>query len=343
MCFQRLEIQKILEGYLLQDVENNLVLLSKGLRLFLYDIVSDNIKFVANVPFNGFGKLLNYKVVQSVTGILEPFEARFFSEDSFLIIAGGSVYLYKNKEFTELFRLNHYGFHIGRGVLPNGILITNDSIFIGEYWRNPTRESVFILRYKFKNRELEKIQIPWRVRHIHFIQKDPFTNKIFIGTGDNDDESVIAVMTPEDNDFHIIGSGSQLWRAVSLVFTKDFIFWGTDGEIDKSKCGIIGLLRNTNNIEIIMKTDSTIFYTAQTDNHIFFSKSGEFSDYLELLQFRKNFPYGLEYVGSLCFAKGKYKHHGTLRLTPVTANGLLISPVNSEEYGKCAMLLAHFD
>lgn len=65
-------------------------------------------------------------------------------------------------------------------------------------------------------------------RHHHVLCKDPYTNDIYLGTGDLDDESKIMRSTDGGKTFYEVGSGSQVWRTLTLMYTGNFIYWGTD-------------------------------------------------------------------------------------------------------------------
>lgn len=65
-------------------------------------------------------------------------------------------------------------------------------------------------------------------RHIHVLMKDPYTNDIYMGTGDSDDESAIYRSSDNGNTFQLIGFGKQTWRTLSFIFTEDSVSWNTD-------------------------------------------------------------------------------------------------------------------
>lgn len=76
--------------------------------------------------------------------------------------------------------------------------------------------------------EFEKEGKTPHCRHIHILVRDPFTNDIYLGVGDADDESAIYRSTDNGNNFSLVGRGNQLWRTLSFFFTKESVFWNTD-------------------------------------------------------------------------------------------------------------------
>ena len=73
-----------------------------------------------------------------------------------------------------------------------------------------------------------------KVRHLHFIQEDPWDGSLWLGTGDRDHECGLWRSSDGDT-WRLIGGGSQTWRAVGLAFGRDAIRWGTDAGRDASQ------------------------------------------------------------------------------------------------------------
>ncbi|MDD2797091.1 MAG: T9SS type A sorting domain-containing protein [Bacteroidales bacterium] len=65
-------------------------------------------------------------------------------------------------------------------------------------------------------------------RHIHTVSIDPYTNQIWIGTGDDDRHCQIYYSADNGDTWHKVGWGSQEWRVLSIWFTKNFVYWSTD-------------------------------------------------------------------------------------------------------------------
>lgn len=67
-----------------------------------------------------------------------------------------------------------------------------------------------------------------QARHIHFLVEDPYSNLIFMGTGDIDAQCGIYFSNDFGITFKRLGGGNQKWRALSMIFTKEYIFWNMD-------------------------------------------------------------------------------------------------------------------
>lgn len=65
-------------------------------------------------------------------------------------------------------------------------------------------------------------------RHIHTIVKDPYTNHLWIGTGDRDQHSQVFYSDDNGISWKQIGVGSQEWRVLSIWFTPLHVYWSMD-------------------------------------------------------------------------------------------------------------------
>ncbi len=85
--------------------------------------------------------------------------------------------------------------------------------------------------------QIVKTFAPGVARHIHFIQQDPADGSLWLGTGDSDAESAIYRSVDSGLSWHCVGGGSQLWRAIAVVFQQDAVIWGTDAGSDAGAFG----------------------------------------------------------------------------------------------------------
>jgi hypothetical protein len=129
-------------------------------------------------------------------------------------------------------------FRFPRGNKPahRGICATDDGyVFMGEYVMNLDRSHPIML-YRSANggRTFETIlEFPrGDIRHIHFVQWDPFEGALWMGTGDADQESRLYKSTDKGESWQLVGGGSQLWRAVGVAFRAEALYWGTDAGSD---------------------------------------------------------------------------------------------------------------
>jgi hypothetical protein len=162
---------------------------------------------------------------------------------------------------------------IGRRPLRMGLCQDNcGRIYLGEYYFNRKRKPVHLWRSDDDALNWFPVHI-WPsgdIRHIHFVQYDPFNQTIWLGTGDEDGECRISCSTDGGVSFQIVGAGLQLWRACSLLFTPDAIYWGTDIGIDHNDQPnyIIKLARRTGDINKIQRTYGPSYYSTHLIDNI---------------------------------------------------------------------------
>lgn len=192
-----------------------------------------------------------------------------------LVFLQGCIYRY---EPHKRFITKVYAMGPSRRILPNGI--TQDesgNIYFGEYLRNPGRTEVCIYKsdddglnwesvYKFDNNT---------IRHIHSVQYDPYSQTIWVTTGDCNQECQIAYSTDGCKSFVRIGGGSQLWRAVSLVFTQDCVYWGTDNPEGENT--IYSWQRKNAKLNKIASVENPVYYSKRIGESILFSTAVELS------------------------------------------------------------------
>ncbi len=111
------------------------------------------------------------------------------------------------------------------GVLPTALCRHDGAVYLGEY---PLDSSAtpHVLRSVDDGRTWRRFLSLPEVRHIHSIAVDPYTESIWLSTGDRDTECHIGRI--KDGRFEPVVGGDQRFRAVDLVFTPDALLWGMD-------------------------------------------------------------------------------------------------------------------
>lgn len=109
-------------------------------------------------------------------------------------------------------------------------------LLFSEYTPGKERFRHHIYKYNLITKQLKQVFTFYKVgegkipiaRHIHILDKDPYTGDIWVGTGDTDDESAIYRSTDSGETFQLIGMGNQKWRMLAFIFTSKYIFWNVD-------------------------------------------------------------------------------------------------------------------
>ena len=341
---------------IIQETDNNgNIWASRG--MIIYKKNKEDSKFVriVHIPTSfSYTWLNNFKIFRRFILKTECIEFVVIENKFLCILSAGYIWHYDliRKKTKKTYKLEYYGIGIGRGIMSSGLLKTKDNLlFFGEYFRNDEKNPVRIYKsidyglnweivYEFKSGE---------IRHIHALQVDPFTDKLWICTGDSDDESMIGWSDDNFKTIIPIGRGSQIWRVCQLVFTQDAIYWGTDtgsGNVSGIYCW------NKKNMEItnLQKVDGAVFFgTRLTNGTVVFSTDregfpNEKDDKTRLFIINKNNTIASIPVGTWNHKKpGLRYNYAKLRFQRNQGNeSLIISCLNQKEVSE-GMLLIIFE
>lgn len=139
---------------------------------------------------------------------------------------------------------------------------------------NPDRGEVKIWRVTGDEPTLE---VAWRfppgtLRHVHGIYADPFVpQRIWVTVGDNCGECFFYFTDNEFSSVHRIGDGSQLWRAVGLMFSESHLLWGTDSPAVPN--AFMAMCRETGQVTRVQEVDGTVWYGGTTLDGWYFASS----------------------------------------------------------------------
>jgi hypothetical protein len=156
--------------------------------------------------------------------------------------------------------------------LKNGVAVNLDNhcVYFGEY-QSSRPYAVKVMRLSNDGRQAEICYtFPLgQIRHIHSIIWDAFRHRLWIATGDNNAE---AGLYYTDDDFQTVSyfqGGSQQWRMVSLLPTRDALYWGSDAgrdAISKDQNFIFRWDFRRNALEKICPIDYPAYYSAFLNN-----------------------------------------------------------------------------
>jgi hypothetical protein len=244
---------------------------SRGLVLYKLNKGSERFIRIAHVSSGlSFYWLNNFTLFRRLTLRPECLEITIGQDGTICAFTAGKMWILTGlgRHFRKTGTLTHFGKGVGRGIMSTGLLAINlNNLYFGEYFGNPERTKVRI--YKYDNKVMKwdtafEFQ-PGQIRHIHALQSDPFTSKLWICTGDEDSEAMIGWSDDSYKSINPIGQGSQIWRACQLVFTKEAVYWGTDtGSEDLA--GIYRWDRSTKNLTMLQRTNGAVFFGTRLAN-----------------------------------------------------------------------------
>jgi len=255
------------------------------------------------------------------------------------------------QSFRMTMKLENFGLNKGRGIMSTGLQWINENeVLFGEYFNNPGRGKVAIFKFTKENLTWSKLyEFPsGQIRHIHSVQKDSYTGRLWVCVGDEDNEAMIGWLDDECVNVSPIGTGSQIWRACQLVFSEDALFWGTDtGSMDLA--GIYRWDKITENLTLLKKTDGAIFFGTRLRNDIIVMSTDREGFQNERDEITRLYFLGKDgKITEFQCGTWNYKKHGfrfnfaKLRLQRSQGDDYLaISVLNQKEMSDAELLLIH--
>lgn len=194
-----------------------------------------------------------------------------FQNDVWMCIAKKALFRY-NKD-SKLFEKCC---DIEKGSRPMNLCQAQDgTIYYGEYCYNPNRKPMRIFQskdngdtwsvaYEFENGE---------INHIHGIFNDPYTNRLWVATGDNDEACILGYTEDGFKTFVKAYAGSQQYRVCVPLFTKDEIVFATDSQYQQNVIRAIN--RETGEVKDLQKIQGSGIYAVQNGDLMMISTTVE--------------------------------------------------------------------
>lgn len=167
-------------------------------------------------------------------------------------------------------------FSITRGSKPLNICIApSGKLFFGEYFQNMGKQAVNIYGSEDNGLTWHIVYtfLEGNINHIHGLFFDKYTNKIWVATGDRENECFIGYTEDEFKTFVEVFRGGQEYRTCQLFFYKDFIVFGTDTQYQQNV--IKKFDRKTLEITELQKVQGSVIKGGQVGNVAFISTTVE--------------------------------------------------------------------
>lgn len=255
-------------------VEDNRIWIARGMSFFAVDPAGKRItrKYRAGSTLQ---KLLSLCFI-SRQMLREGYHHMQVLEDgSILVTARKTTYIF-NPDGTVR---NTFTGYLGNKPASQGICTTPDgTIFFGEYTVNlDHKNDTHLYRSTDNGRSFEIIlTFPKTIRHIHFIKYDPYEKCAWLGTGDEDHESMLMRSDDNGETWTTVGEGSQQWRAIGVCCTEDRVIWGTDAGSVPDRNHINAMDRKTHEMHAICDAEGPCHGSALfRDGRIFISTGVE--------------------------------------------------------------------
>lgn len=170
-------------------------------------------------------------------------------------------------------------FAMPRGSKPlNLCVLSNGHIFFGEYFQNMGKEDVNIYGSTDNGRSWKVVYTfpKGNINHVHGVFYDKYTKRVWVLTGDRENECIIGYTDDEFNTFHEFLRGGQEYRSCQLFFYKDFIVYATDSQYMENE--IRSINRNTFEINTLARIQGSAIKGGQTGEVAYLSTTIEPSE-----------------------------------------------------------------
>ena len=204
------------------------VWIAKGLNIFKIDSNGKRLTRVLKIG-NFFERLFSHSVLIRQTlriGI-----------HHLLVLKNGDLFVSLKRKCLVLDKTDYHIKNVFCGFLGNkpghqGICLDdNGCLYFAEYALNNKRDhEICIYKSNDNGIHFSKIYIFEKglIRHIHFIHFDSYEKCLWLGTGDSDEECNLYKSIDCGKTWIRVGGDNQMWRAIGVCVTKDYLYWGTD-------------------------------------------------------------------------------------------------------------------
>lgn len=197
------------------------------------------------------------------------------------LVNGGNIAVAKKGFFLQKKGTKTFErcFAMPRGSKPLNLCFSpSGNIYFGEYFQNMGKQAVNIY-CSDDNAQTWHIAYTFEasnINHIHGLFFDKYTNRIWVATGDRENECIIGYTEDEFKTFKEVFRGGQEYRTCQLFFYKDFIVFGTDTQYEQNV--IKKFDRQTLEITELQKVQGSVIKGGQVGDVAFISTTVEPSD-----------------------------------------------------------------
>lgn len=260
-----------LKGYSIEWVDQDGYLLSRRSTLFHASSLSPPFRPLARFPTSHSRTLAAHIRVLARLLRLGYHNVIRLSRDRLLCTFQKRIGLFTPSGFSDVSSLQ-----LPCRFLPGGCAVDSDgAVFLGEYRSNVQRCPVALYRLPPGENRLEVVyQFPENsIRHIHGVFADPFERTLWCSTGDWGEECQILRSADQFKTIERVGGGDESWRAVSLQFRNDAIYYGSDSE--RSENHIYRIDRRTGFRSRLEKVDGPVYFSTQHQDIIVMGVAAE--------------------------------------------------------------------
>lgn len=259
----RVQISRMIQGRVLY-VSGSHLYLARGAKLFFSTDGGNSFLPWLTLPVGGWQRIA-MRIPLLARLLRLGVHHLVFSGERGVVVVNKETFLIDGRNVVRLGALH--------GSRPMALCSAKGGVYYGEYRSNPERSAVHVYGLDLTTCTWQPVWCFEGVRHVHGVYFDPYTDAFWVTTGDADDEAAI---WRSDDDFQTlrrVAGGSQQFRAVQLLFTPDYVYFGSDAP---DECNhIYRMDRSGRCVENLVAVGGSVFYGCQVDNDLFFSTAVE--------------------------------------------------------------------
>jgi len=243
------------------------VVFTRGPHIWISDDCGNSIRKLPILPTSVSSKFLNsFRLVRRLLRS-DVSNIKVLSSTSKVVMAHDNIYRYDaDNEWMYCSSIV--------GHRPLFLMRTpTDHLFYGEYRANAERSPVSVWCSADSGETWRPAWTFDNVRHIHGVFYDSYTESIWVTTGDDNEECGLWITRDNFANLDLVVGGTQQQRAIQLLFTKRYVYFGTDSPLEINQ--ICRLDRKTNKIEILQSVSGSVFYGCKVNDNLFFSTAVE--------------------------------------------------------------------
>ncbi|MDY0201553.1 MAG: hypothetical protein RBR40_11270 [Tenuifilaceae bacterium] len=260
----------IIKRFRALSIHDDFILGARGYHIYKYCFQDRRLKKLYKVDDYTYGFLAKFPLVKRFFRA-EITRLYHLANGADLLIAKKGIF--KREKESKIFKKC---FNITKGSRPLNICITPENkIYFGEYFSNAEQNEVHIYKSDDFGTSWDIVYTfpKGSINHIHGIFHDPYTNFIWVVTGDRRDEIIIGYTDNEFKTFKKIFSGGQKFRTCNLAFFEQHIIYATDSQYIKNKIKKID--RATLQIEDLCEINGSCIYAGQVGDFVYLSSTIE--------------------------------------------------------------------
>ena len=249
------------------------LLAAKGYSIGKYSLNGTLIDPVGDLEDPKYAKFSRYKLTRRL--MRAEITALYDLRDGRLLAIAKKGFFMKERGETVF----HKVFDMPRGSKPLNLCFTKDGkAYFGEYFQNIEKAEVNVYGSDDGCRTWKVVYTfpTGQINHIHGLFSDPYTDRVWIVTGDRENECIIGWTDDGFQSIHELFRGGQEYRNCQLFFYEDCIVYATDSQYIENEIRRID--RKTHEISTLQRIQGSAIKGGQWGEVSFVSTTVEPSE-----------------------------------------------------------------